>query len=285
MSAVERVETHDGLHLAVHRFGSGGRTLLVPAAGNAADFADLASADLSVVCYDARARGRSDPVPEPAALGLASDVADLEAVRRAVGAEVVSVLGTGYYAGVAIHHAATHPEQVDRLVLAAALTATAPGDPRPSPVPAPHLLARLDQLEADGLPTRDPAAFCREWRRVYIPQLLADPSSYDDFRSDPCACPNERPQQAAATMAHLFLGLGDWDWRDTARHVLVPTLVVHGDHDLISVDEMAVWTTVLPISRLWVVPGAARFPWVERRPAFVAAVHAFLRGQWPDGSS
>lgn len=295
MSDAETVRTDDGVGLSVERFGVGDRFLLVPSTANAADFgalvpdgghagSDAGDSALTIVCYDARGRGSSDAMADGGRLGLHADVEDLEAVRRHLGAETVSVLGTAYYAGAAAHYAAAHPDRVDRVVLAAPLTVTAQRTPRPATAPAPHLLARLDQLEADGLAERDPVAFCREWRAVYIPQLLAEPEAYERFRADPCAHPNEWPRRVARTMAHLFLGLGEWDWRDVARAVLAPTLVVYGEQDSITPGEMAEWADVLPVGRLWVVPRAARFPWVERRGLFADALWSFLQGRWPDGA-
>jgi pimeloyl-ACP methyl ester carboxylesterase len=55
--------------------------------------------------------------PRRTAYTTAASVADLEAVRAALGAERVVLLGTSYGTKVALDYAAAHPERVERLLL------------------------------------------------------------------------------------------------------------------------------------------------------------------------
>jgi hypothetical protein len=86
---------------------------------------------------------------------------------------------------VVAHYAAHEPAHVARLVLVAPIALHADVPVEPNPEPPPHLLARLDQLEAEGLKDTDPAAHCREWRSIYVAALLADPQRFAAVRSDP----------------------------------------------------------------------------------------------------
>src|SRR4029078_366057 len=54
----------------------------------------------------------------------ADSVADIEAVRRALGYERIALFGVSYGTVVAQHYAKAHPERVERLVLDSAVAAT-----------------------------------------------------------------------------------------------------------------------------------------------------------------
>ncbi|MDF1506425.1 alpha/beta fold hydrolase, partial [Roseisolibacter sp. H3M3-2] len=130
----EWVTADDGARLHVRILGAGRDTVLVPLASHLADdLAPLARGRV-LVAYDPRSRGRSEPVRDTARLGLTRDVADLEAVRRALGVSRPSVIGWSYFAGVAAAWADAHPDRVARLVLLAPIV---PRAARPEAYPTP----------------------------------------------------------------------------------------------------------------------------------------------------
>jgi proline iminopeptidase len=78
----------------------------------------LAGDELAVATYDQRGTGQStSPAPEPASYDLQKYVADLEAVRQAVGVENVHLLGHSWGGLVAMRYATIHPERVDSIIL------------------------------------------------------------------------------------------------------------------------------------------------------------------------
>ena len=284
-----------GVRLWYEVVGDGPDPLIVPGASlKAADLAPLV-AGRTVVFYDMRGRGRSDPADEREPVGMDEEVADLEAVRARVGLERASVLGSSYLGAVAALHAARHPERVDRLLMVCPLPPVrSPGPELRAEAEAARRrgrarvdaagLARLEELRAAGLPARDPAAFCREHRRVHLPRQLADPASVDRVRSDPCALPNEFPDRVEAHLARLFAAFGDWDWRPAAATIRAPTLVVQGTEDGVPLAAARLWSDAIPGARLLPVERAGHYPWVERPELFFPAAETFLRGGWPDGA-
>ncbi len=70
-----------------------------------------------VVYLDNRGRGRSSPGTGPRPYALELDVADVEAVRRAIGAPTIVVLGRSYGGMVAQAYALAHPDRVSGLIL------------------------------------------------------------------------------------------------------------------------------------------------------------------------
>lgn len=75
----------------------------------------LASAELAVVNYDQRGTGQSTEPSEGYA--MSNYVADLDAVRQAVGAEKIHLLGHSWGGLVAIRYAVAHPQRVSSIIL------------------------------------------------------------------------------------------------------------------------------------------------------------------------
>jgi pimeloyl-ACP methyl ester carboxylesterase len=274
------VAAADGVVLSLEVFGRGLETLLVPSAGNGTDFVPLQTADRSLACYDARNRGRSSAVDDPALLGFHREVADVATVREVLAPSGLSMLATAYMAGVVVCHAAEAPDSVERIVLVSPIAPRTESRLMPNPPPAPHELARLDQLAAQGARDRDPISFCRAWRRTYLSALMVDPAAFDRL-ADPCGCENEWPDRVSRALAHVFVDLGTYDWTDLLRPMTVPTLVVHGAEDPVASEAAEAWSDVLPVCRRHSVDDSGPFPWAERPDIFFPAVDEFLRGSWP----
>lgn len=274
--------TPDGVRLHYRVAGEGDGAVVVPGAAFDTDLDALAERH-RVVFYDARNRGRSQAISDPARLGFYREVDDLEHLRAHLGLERISVVGWSYNAGIAACYALTRPIRVSRMVLVAPIAPRSDFAIDPTPPPEPHLLARLDQLRAGGLEDRDPAAYCREWRKVYVPVLLGDPDRFDDL-ADPCDCTNEWPDHVTRALAHVFLDLGVYDWSAALRGLDIPTLVVHGERDQIPVTSAEAWRDLLPDARLLVLPGVGHFPWVEAPGPFFDAVSTFLGDTGPDAT-
>jgi pimeloyl-ACP methyl ester carboxylesterase len=108
---------------------------------------------------DAAARLCADRLgPGRAFYTTLDSVEDIEAVRRALGLERVSIYAVSYGTRVALAYAARHPERVDRMVLDSAVPLGGP-DPflRPTVKAVPRVLRALCRGECQRI-THDPVA-------------------------------------------------------------------------------------------------------------------------------
>src|SRR5262249_14959666 len=111
------VTAEDGARLFYRMRGEGSDVLVVPNAAWVEPCLEPLVRHRRVVFYDLRSRGRSDSIDDPKRLGMPADVADVEAVRRHVGADRIALLGHSYVATIVALYALDHPERVTRMMM------------------------------------------------------------------------------------------------------------------------------------------------------------------------
>lgn len=269
--------------------GSGPDTMIVPLASwFSAPLAPLADRH-TVVFYDPRHRGRSHVLTDTAAATFEGDVADLEAVRAAIGASRVAVIAYDYYGAVAAAWAARYPQAATRLVL---LSPIEPRDSLAQSWNPAERMARIDTVDARALvkaraagrDTMDLPGYCSEfWRvnaRVFVGDTAFAPAA---ARAEWCALPNESPARVAAAAGGALASLGsDPDLIARAAGLTAPVLVLHGRRDLVANPDGAVeWARRLPDARLLWLSNVGHLPHLEAPSLVVQAIAEFLAGRWP----
>jgi proline iminopeptidase len=245
-----------------------------------------------VVFYDQRGGGRSSLPRDPAAITMQNHVRDLEALRRHLGAERVALLAHSFGPAIAALYAIEHPDRVERMILVGPVPPNAGDFDRAYEAnmasrAGPEASARMAELERAWADARDPVAVCRDYWRLALPPRLSNPAaSLPRLKADPCAPTAEvmrysLKHTAPRTLASLS---STWDFRPALARLRVPTLVVHGEDELIPMDTAETWAKTMPDARLVRVPKSGHFPYVERPEIVFPAIEAFLAGRWPDGA-
>ncbi|HEY6739690.1 MAG TPA: alpha/beta hydrolase, partial [Actinopolymorphaceae bacterium] len=98
----------------------------------------LAESGFDVYVYDALGSGRSTRLARPQDYSIERDIADLEAIREAIGAERLNLIGHSYGANVVAGYLATHPANVERVVF------SSPGSLDPRDASGALATSRLD---------------------------------------------------------------------------------------------------------------------------------------------
>jgi len=224
-----------------------------------------------LVLVDNRGTGRSDrPVGSFAVADMASDVV---AVLDAAGIGRAHVLGASLGGMVAQELAITHPERVDRLVLAC----TTPGWPFGYPMPA----ASMRLIAAThGLPPE--AALRRHTQNALSARTVADrPGLVDrlvEFQRS--RRPDEKTLSVQAVAGARYVG-----HRRQAR-IRARTLVLHGSADrVVDPRNARLLAGSIPGARLVTFPGLGHLLFWEDPDGFADAVTSFLLdpGQRTDG--
>ena len=238
-----------------------------------------------LVYYDQRGRGRSADRVRPEDVTLASEGEDLERVRSQLRLGRVTLLGHSWGAVLALEYALRHPDRVSHLILM-------------NPSPASHedytalreeRLARLgadfERLKAaaatPGYAEGDPDAVAAYYR-IHFKLGLVRPEHLDQVisRLEASFTP-EGVLKARAVEDRLM----EETWRASGYDLLprlaslrIPTLVLHGDHDLIPVPIAEGIARAIPGARFVLIEDCGHFSYLERPEEAFGEIRGFLRG-------
>jgi pimeloyl-ACP methyl ester carboxylesterase len=267
VTVTSREATNAGVRLAYELRGSGEPVLLVHGLGYARwgwePVAPPLAEDFLVVLFDNRGIGESDVPAGPYAVAeLARDAC---AVLDAAGIERAHVVGTSLGGMVAQELALSHPERVERLVLAC----TTPGGARAHPMPA-RTVALM--LEAPTLPLE--RALRRFVENALSPRTVSErPELVERIYGFRLASPLDpdgwQAQAAAGASFDRLARLGE---------IRAPTLVVTGtDDNVVDPRNSDLLAQRIPDARLERVPDSGHLFFWEQPERFHELVREFLQ--------
>ena len=232
-------------------------------------FADM----FHLIYYDQRGRGKSAEGVRPEDVTLASELADLDAVREHFKLDSVALLGHSWGAVLALEYALKHPGRVSQLVLM-----------NPGPVSASDLAlmrtSYLQQLGADrdrqremlasaGYKMGDPAAVTARYR-IHFKHALARAADYEKFMTRMEAAFARQGKagilKARAVEDRLMLDTwqrDDYDLIPKLSALRIPTVVITGDRDFIPVEISRHIAQAIPNATLVTIPNCGHFAYME----------------------
>jgi proline iminopeptidase len=243
----------------------------------------------AVVYVDFSGCGRADALADERGYSVALFAADLEAVRLALGAETISLVGLSFGGFVATHYALDHPDRVRRLVLSNAQVTG----------------ADWQATNIDGVNAELERLFPAEWRQLLelrarrvssldpryqerLERVLPGLEWADQWHRPRLGAP---PDGVAASSTAVYAAVvgDDPEWEVTGTlagydrtdefTALPPTLVVTGRHDRLTPPAVAyrIHERLDPERRaLHVFERSAHRPWAEEPEEYFRVVKAFL---------
>jgi proline iminopeptidase len=128
--------------------------------------------------------------------------------------------------------------------------------------------AVLERIDQEALLAPDPGVHSAYSRAMYS-AWFADPSLAEMFS------PPRSSSRTGAAVAARLRGEG-YDWTLLLRAVSVPTLVIHGDRDLLPVSVAREIVATLGNARLEIIPEAGHMPFWESPELFFTLTESFL---------
>jgi proline iminopeptidase len=260
---------------------------------------DALAADYTVHYYDQRGCGLStrpfDRFENPnayanmkqleAALGLGAQIADLERIRRLLGAERLILVGHSFGGFLAALYAAEFPQRVEKLIL------LAPADMLVMPVPQGQDLFAIvrDRLPPDRQTEFDGfleeyldfgALFDHDEDSLARMNLRLGNYMLEGMGQPPLPAPEPGAAiDAGGWMTHaMYLSMGRrHDYTEALAAITADTLVVHGNRDLQPVAANRRYAKGIANAELFEVAGADHF-FMGDYPILAGRVTSFLQG-------
>jgi len=232
---------------------------------------DRLSDDFHLMYYDQRGRGKSASNVLPEHVSLDSEMADVEAVRRHLGREAVVLLGHSWGGLLAMEYTIRHPGHVSHLIV----MNTAPAsrndflwlqEERRRTVPED--LALMRALAATAEYAAGDMAIEAEYYRRHFRTTLSDPEHLERLiRRLRSGWTPEGIRRARAIEERLYdetWFASGYDLLPKLERLRVPTLVLHGEADLIPVACAVHVAEAIPGARLEVLSESGHFSYFDR---------------------
>jgi len=228
------------------------------------DLDTLRGESFAVVTYDQRGAGRSG---QPSGgYALLDYVADIEAIRKTLGAGQVDLFGHSWGGLVALRYATVYPERVRSIVLMGSgpPTASAAFDAEA------RIVQRVLALQEEGLIPRRLPEDGESMIRAIFPVYFSDPR----FSIPPeLQAMTFSPAASESTNA----ALGQWDITGELERLEHPVLVLWGEDDPFGMEMAEATRRALSSARTeFVLLEDCGHYWHERKAEFYSRVRAFL---------
>lgn len=234
---------------------------------------DLLAQGRTLFYYDQRGGGQS-PVPRDTPLGWREHVADLDALRKQLGLQRLTLCGYSWGGLLAILYFLEHPNTVEHLALVSPASPTITYRRQfdvefARRMASPEIQREREKLRSSGLRDSDPAAYQRRAFELSVAAYFRD---FRDARNLTSFRVTARTQQA------VWDSLGEYDLRpglrEQASHFSPASLVLHGTVDPIPIEGSRELSALLhtPLVELPV----GHCPHVEATQEFVRMLDGFL---------
>jgi proline iminopeptidase len=240
-----------------------------------------------LIYYDQRGRGRSADDVQPADVTFASDLDDLDEVRRHFQLESPTLLGHSWGTVLALEYALRHPTLVSHLVLMNPAPASATDLAVFRKAYAQKLGADVDRqreiVASAAYKEGDPEAVAARYRLHFKPALKR-PEDYEKLMATMKAGfisqGKEGIVKARAVEDRLMRDTwqaDDYDLLPKLRNLSIPTLVISGDHDFFPGEIAEHMARAIPNARLVTIRNCGHFAYLECAGDVRRALNDFFR--------
>ncbi len=205
-------------------------------------------------------------------LGLPAQVSDIEQIRRKLGIDEITIIGHSFGGFLACLYAIEFPDRVEKLIL------VTPADVIKIPSETNGLYGAVEKhLPANKL--EEYKSYLKEvfdFKNIFLKseQELSDLNKkfteYYYFATNNNTSESlTDPEIGGWVQNAVFLSMGKkHDYSEYFQRIKVPTLIIHGEEDIIPVESVQLYIDNIPNCRLETIPEAAHFSFNEQAKRF-----------------
>jgi proline iminopeptidase len=236
------------------------------------------------VLYDQRGCGASKlSVQNAETLHLDKFLADIDALRRRLGVETITLIGHSWGATLALLYMAFYPTRVKQAVL----LNMGPVNDQMKAIASANLLKGLSveererfqalragrkQALADEDLNKHRELHLQAMSEFYARGWIFDPALVDSFAADYRSGYNYNPLVAK----HLMPSVGAVDLLTKIDGLAIPTLIVYGAQDFEPVGQAYILQAKMPLARVALLNECGHIPWLEQPDALFTLMRQFF---------
>lgn len=235
------------------------------------EFSRLAEGHL-LIFYDQRGCGRSAEPFEDQLINLDQYIDDIETIRKELEFEKISILGHSWGAFLALHYGLIHSERVEKLILSNAI----PISSKDNQVYEEECAKRLAPFQKELDELESSFEFKRYFDRIsYISCYNSEKAKDLDFHfssNDFTHYQKVRILFNESLFSRPYtLDLSPLD---------APTLIIHGDHDIIPPSIAESLHQKMPHSEYLLMKQCGHYPHIEDPENFFRTINAFINKRY-----
>jgi proline iminopeptidase len=240
-------------------------------------FGDLED-DLTMVYFDPRGMGESDPIREESDMGLAAARADFDALRNHLGLETVNALGWSNGAINLVVLASEKPETLSSTIFLHGAAAFTDEDNALWAERYPDLMKSyikfLEEMQDPSKPDDEKTVeFRKLWLEEFFPLSCADPASSGPMLSEVFKdCPFSWPHAEYSNRES-----NTFDFRAQLSQITCPSLIIQGRADMIPIEKSEEMAQAIPNSKMVILEKTGHFGPREEPEVFRKVVLEFLQ--------
>jgi proline iminopeptidase len=246
---------------------------------------DRLSDSFRLIYYDQRGRGKSAGNVQPEDVTIQSEVEDLEGLRNYFQLESVAVLGHSWGGLLAMEYAIRHPERVSHLILM-------------NTAPASHddyMLFRQDRRRRSagdveklkalsstaGYEQGDPDTVA-DYYRIHFRAALRQPAHLErvieSLRSSFTKEGILKAREIEERLMNETWLSSEYNLLPKLKQLRIPTLVIHGDYDIVPIECAAHIAQAIPGARFVLLRETGHFSYLERPDEVRKEIGDFIYG-------
>ncbi|MEW6194962.1 MAG: proline iminopeptidase-family hydrolase [Bacteroidota bacterium] len=278
----EAIKKINGADIFIRTAGSGEPLVIVhggPGLGHdyLYDSFNQLSDRYKLIFYDQRGCGKSEEFKEEKPVTIDTMVEDLEAIREEFNIDKMNLVGQSWGATIALNYIFKYPGKVKNLIL----LEPAPGSSEYIQQIQQTIMKRLSKDEMERLTQiarspefkTNPEVF-KEFMSIRMNTYFFDSSAAKKKKFD--YFDNDRVKKFFSSSANFGPYLISFNLYEKMKTINCPTLIIHGDYDVIPNESIERMGKEIKGSEVHIVKDCGHFVHIEKPDIYFNTIHAFL---------